>query len=456
MPAEARATEAGRALVEDAARRVKRIDVAEKFAVAPSRRILLPVLPAMAALLVALCVSPAVVPKQAAANAATAAQQQQQVKKSCEVLRRNLEKQKQAAEKGKLPDVTALLNKLENETKELALQGDREKAMVTLNDLARQIADRRQQLAGAEKIKQDLHQLDKMARGPADKLAQALQRGDFQKAAAEMQKLQDQLAGKGLDDAGKQKLAGQLQQIERKLNQMADAAKAAQADLQRKLDQARQNGQKDQADKLAEQLDKMQQQAPQMQQMQQLAQKLGNCAQCLRKGGQGGQAAKAMGQLQSDLQGLQKQLDELQAMDGAMQQLADARQAMTCPKCGGAGCKQCQGQGFCPGQGIGKNGQNGLKPGIGMGPGRGQGARPEANDKTAMYDSRVRQQVGPGPGTVIGEAPGPNIKGKVEGEFQQQRDIARHGDTDPLSGRRLPRKHSEQAQQYFDSLREGK
>ena len=143
-------------------------------------------------------------------------------------------------------------------------------------------------------------------------------------------------------------------------------------------------------------------------------------------------------------------------MDGAMQQLADARQAMTCPKCGGAGCKQCQGQGFCPGQGIGKNGQNGLKPGIGMGPGRGQGARPEANDKTAMYDSRVRQQVGPGPGTVIGEAPGPNIKGKVEGEFQQQRDIARHGDTDPLSGRRLPRKHSEQAQQYFDSLREGK
>ena len=78
---------------------------------------------------------------QAAANAATAAQQQQQVKKSCEVLRRNLEKQKQAAEKGKLPDVTALLNKLEKGTKELALQGDREKAMVTINDLARQIAN---------------------------------------------------------------------------------------------------------------------------------------------------------------------------------------------------------------------------------------------------------------------------------------------------------------------------
>ena len=60
--------EAGRALVEDAARRVRRIDVAEKFAVAPSRWILLPLLPAMAVLLVALLVSPAVVRNQAAAN----------------------------------------------------------------------------------------------------------------------------------------------------------------------------------------------------------------------------------------------------------------------------------------------------------------------------------------------------------------------------------------------------
>ena len=100
MPAEARATEAGRALVEDAARRVKRIDMAEKFAVMPRDGSSCRCLPAMAALMVALFVSPAAVPKQAAANATTAAQQQQQVKKSVEVLRRNLEERKQAVGEG--------------------------------------------------------------------------------------------------------------------------------------------------------------------------------------------------------------------------------------------------------------------------------------------------------------------------------------------------------------------
>ena len=51
---------------------------------------------------------------------------------------------------------------------------------------------------------------------------------------------------------------------------------------------------------------------------------------------------------------------------------------------------------------------------------------------------------------------GPNIKGKVEAEVQQQFDTARRGSTDPLSGRHLPRKHGEQAREYFDRLREGK
>jgi hypothetical protein len=453
MPAEARASAAGRALIEDAARRVKRIDVAEKFAVTPSRRILLPLLPATAALLVALWVSPASLRNQAAANATTAAQQQQQVKKSAEVLRRKLEERTQQAEKEGLKDATAILKKLDEATKQLAVQPDREKAMVQIKDMTRQIADRRKQLGGAEKIKQQLAELKKIDRGPADKLADALKRGDFKKAAGELQKLQDQLAGKGLGDPAKQQLANQLKEMEKKLNQMAAAAKAAQADLQRQLNQAQRNGQAADAGELANQLAKLQQDGPQMQQMQQLAQQFAQCAQCLKKGGQGGQAAKAMARLQADLNGLQKQLNELETLDGAMEQMAQCRQGMTCPKCGGAGCKACQGQGFCQGQG---NGQN-LKPGgMGLGRGRGDGPRPEANDKTAMYDSQVRQQVGPGPGTVIGEAPGPNVKGEVEEELRQQCDTARHGSTDPLSGRHLPRKHSEQAQEYFDRFREGK
>ncbi len=373
------------------------------------------------------------------------------------MLRRKLDEQKQAAEKGKLKDATALLKKLEKETKELALQAGSRKGDGHAQRPCP--ADRRsggRQLGGAEKIKQDLHQLDKIDRGPADKLAQALQRGDFQKAADEMQKLKEQLAGKELDDAGKQKLADQLQQMEEKLNQMADAAKAAQADLQRNSTRRGRTVKRTRPTSWRSNSTSCSNRPRKCSRCNSWRRSWRNAPSACGKGGQAGQAAKAMGQLQAGLDQVQKQLDELETLDGAMEQLADARQGMSCPKCGGAGCKQCQGQGFCPGQGIGKNGQNGLKPGIGMGPGRGQGARPEAKDNTAMYDSRVRQQVGPGPGTVIGEAPGPNVKGQVEAELQQQFDTARHGYTDPLSGRRLPRKHSEQAEEYFDRLREGK
>ena len=61
-------TEAGRALVDDAVRHVQRIDVATQFAPRPGKRILLPLLPGLPALLVALLISPAVVENQAKAG----------------------------------------------------------------------------------------------------------------------------------------------------------------------------------------------------------------------------------------------------------------------------------------------------------------------------------------------------------------------------------------------------
>ena len=387
MAPAARETEAGRALVEDAARRLGRIDVAEKFAVAPSRRLLLPVLPGLAALLVALLVSPAV-RSQASANPAAAAQQQDQVKKTVEVLRRKLADRQHKAEQEKLKDASNLLKKLEEATKELAAQPDREKAMVKLNDLSRQIQQRRQALGGAEKIKKQLEQIQKIDQGPADKLAQALERGNFKQAAAELNKLKEQLAGNKLDDNRKQEMAKQLQQMEQKLNQMADAAKTAQGDLQKQMDQLRRDGQGEAADKMAAQLEKLMQEAPQMQQMQELARKLSKCSKCLCKGGKGGKggqagkdgqgadAAKAMDELQAGLDQVQKQLDELESLDAAMEQLADARQGMCESKCGGEGGK-CQGdkagQGFRLGEGKG-DGKGDFARGKGRAevPGRGE------------------------------------------------------------------------------------
>ena len=206
---------------------------------------------------------------------------------------------------------------------------------------------------------------------------------------------------------------------------------------------------------MAEQLDKMQQQAPQMQQMQQLAKKLSKCAKCLRQGGQAGQAAKAMGQLQAELKGLQKQLDELQTLDGAMAATGRGPAGDGCPKCGGAGCKQCQG-GICPGQGDRQETAERPETRHRQGRGRGQGTRPEAKTIPRCTTRKVRQQVGRGPARWSARPPDPTSRGKWKRNSSSSSTPPATATTDPLSGRRLARETQQQAQEYFDRLREGK
>ncbi len=433
-----RQSEAGEALLADALRRVERIDVAGRFTVKPPRRLLLPLLPGLLAVLVALLVGPAAEgPAQAKTDDPAA---KEQIKKSTDVVRRQLAERREQAKKEGLPEAEELFKKLEQGTKELNAEPRKEKALAKLNDLARLLAERRQQLGGAEKVKQQLEQLKKVDQGPADKFAQAISRGDFQKAADELKKLQDELAKSKLDDKQKADLAKQLDQMKDKLNKLADAQRAAEQDLKQRANQLRQAGQLAEANKLEEQLAKLRQQAPQMQQMKQLARQCGQCSKCLRQGKAGqAQAGNCLAQMQAAVESLQKQLDEVGMLDDAMKQLAQAREQMTCPNCGGAGCEQCQGQ-----------------PGRALGRGRGDGARPERKTDTRSYDSQAKQKVGQGSAAVVGTVEGPNIRGDVRQEIQQQVDSARRGAADPVSGLHMPRKRGEQAKEYFDDLREGK
>jgi hypothetical protein len=387
---------------------------------------------------------------EAAEEPSEAEARQPEVKRSTELLQKRLAERRQKAEKQGLSDVTELIKKLEDGTKEIQNEPKKEKALVKLNDLARQLDARRQQLGGAEKIKQQLEQLKSVERGPAEKFAQALAKGDFKKAAEELQKLQQDLNKSKLDKAQKEELARQLEAMQQKVDKMAKAAEDAKADLQKRADQLRQAGREGEANKLEEQIAKLAQQAPQMQKLQDLAQKLGNCSKCMQQG-QGDEAAKSLQQAMDGLKQLQQQLEEMETLDGAMQQLAEARQQMTCPNCHGAGCDQCQGQGM-GGEGEKEDGE----PGMGLGKGKGNGPRPEQKTETSLYDSQVRQKVGKGSGMVTDLVNGPNIKGKVEADIQQQFDAARKGSTDPLSGRRMPKKHGEHAREYFDRFREGK
>jgi len=123
-------------------------------------------------------------------------------------------------------------------------------------------------------------------------------------------------------------------------------------------------------------------------------------------------------------------------LDDAEKQLAQAKDQMNCGNCGGAGCEDCEGP-----------------PGNGLGRGRGIGARPEKKTDTAFYDSKVKQKIGQGAASVVGVTDGQNVKGDVRQQIQEQVESARHGSTDPLTGRHMPRKHGEHAKEYFDGLR---
>ena len=437
-------TEAGRALLKDAVRRADRIDVDDRFRIKPPRPLLLPLVPGLVALLVALFVSPAVIDNPAEAKTDPAALKEG-IKKAGNVLAQKLQKQREQAQKQDLKEAKELFDKLEREMHDLAekTKGDRVKTLVKLNDLNKELEKRRQKLGGAEGARRQLRQLNKVGDGPADKFAKAVSRGDFQKAMKELDKLKQDLADGKLSDQQKAEMAQQLDQMKDKLQKLADAQKAAEKDLEDRLNKARQAGNQDEAGKLEEQLDKLRQQGPQMDKLQDLAQKLGQCSKCM-KDGQLKDAAGKLGQLQNDLKNLNQQLEEMEMIDDAMGQLAQMRDQVNCPKCNGAGCAACQGD------------KKDEEPGDGMGRGRGKGFRPEEKTDYASRDSHAPQKIGRGSASIVGLVDGPNVKGKAQQEVKEALEAAQAEESDPMTSQRMPRKHRQQVQEYFDRLHQQK
>jgi gas vesicle protein len=440
-----RRTLAGQALIDDAVRRVGRLDVGERFAIAPGRQVLLPLLPAVVAVLVALLVHPA---GSNQAQAKTDPSIQKQIEQSARELRRRLQQKRDVAKKEGLKDVEHLLARLDEESKDLAerTEGERTKALIQLNDLAKEIQKRRDQLGGADKIQQQLDRLKNVDQGPADKLLEALKQGDFKQAMKEIDKLQSKLNDGGLTREEQERLARQLDQMREKIEKLADAHREAQHDLQRRIDQARQQGRQDEAGQLEEQLDQLQQQAPPMNRLRNLADQLGQCAQCLEDG-RLEQAGDVLDSLQSELGDLQQQMRELKLLDDAMNELGQCRNQMTCPHCGGLGCAACRGTGQGAGQGTGE--------GDGLGHGRGYGDRPEQSDNVGFIDTKPAMKVDKGSASIVGRVDGPNLIGDVQQELQEQYRAIREQSADPLSGQPLSRKQQAHAQEYFDRIREG-
>ncbi len=428
-------TEIGQALIADAERRVKNIDVGEHFHLQPGRQLLLPLLPLVAAVLVVWLVSPAVIQDDPQANAAAV---KKQVTNAAGSLKNKLLEQRKEAQKAGLKDAESLLNRLTEETEELTRSdtGDRKDALVKLNDLKRQMENRQKQIGGAEEIRKKLDQLNAGSRGPAENFMKAISDGDLRKAIEELDKLKKDLADNKLSEEDKEQLAKQLNEMKKKLEQAVQNHQQQCQNLQNQINQARQAGQEGEAERLQEQLNQLMQQNGNMQQLQDMANKLGQCSQCMQDG-QMQDAAQMLQQMQNDLSDLQQQIDEMQLLDGAMDQICQARDQMNCGQCGGQGCEACQGDG------------------VGMGEGQGRGNRPEEETPTRFYDDKVNQKIGPGRAAIEGYVDGPNIAGPVLQQIEEQLESAKSVSADPLTEQQMPRQHQEQTRQYFETFRTG-
>ena len=387
LDADALSTEAGQALMHDALRRVANVDVAQQFKVTPSRWAWLPLVAAVVTF--GLTFFSDARPDSATKAQAATVKIEQRVLNSTENLKKKLEeRRKRAIERG-LTDAGDLFKKLEQGVESLNKKEDvdRQDALVKLNDLAHDLQQRQKDLLSRDDLRKQLNMLKDIKQGPADRLAKAMKQGDFKTALDELKQLQEQLTKAELSDEEKKQLQAQLGEMQEKMQQLTSAHREAQQQLKRQIEQKLAQGDRQAAGELQKKLEQLQLSSKQMNQLDKLAQKLGECSQCMQAG-EMQQAAAALEQMAGSLEGMQQELAEMQMLEEAMNQIAMAKEAMSCQNCNGLGCSQCQGDLMGMGTGMGN--------GMGMGEGEGQGDRPEEETGTGFYDSQVRTKPGQG------------------------------------------------------------
>ncbi|MEM0926875.1 MAG: hypothetical protein AAGJ83_12615, partial [Planctomycetota bacterium] len=322
---------------------------------------------------------------------------------------------------------------------------DRKEAMIALNDLKKQLEQRREQLGSGEQMRKAMSKLNSLQEGPAKEVAKSIAKGDFGKAEDIVRQLAKKISEGKLSEKEKKQLENQIKQLQEQLKQAADEQKKKQEELEKKIEQAKREGRSQDAAKMQQQLNDMKQQSEkQMQKMQQMAQQLGQAAQAMQNGNSQ-QAAEALSDMADELSQMQDEMSELQDLESAMNDLSQSKEQMRCTSCGGEGCQSCQGMGMGSGMGQGN----------GLGEGQGEGDRPEEETDTNTYETQVRGNVRKGRALISGFADGPNRKGVSREDLKQAIEVSMAEESDPLENQRLPKTEQEHARDYFNKLRSG-
>jgi hypothetical protein len=431
----------GLALVADADKRADKIDVAERFTLKPNKIGWLP-MSIIPVLVVVLMLAEPMKETSAGITPAANKAEVKQVQTAASQLKKRIQQQRRKAEAEGLKEAEDMFKKMESQLDKVTKRKDlnRKDAMIAMNDLKKQLEERRQQLGSTEQMKRALSQMKGLEAGPGEKVAKAMEQGNFAKAQEMVKDLANKMRQGQLSEKEKEQLKNQVQQMQKAFDKAVQEHEQKKQELKNKIEQARNEGRSDEASKLQQKLNQMQQKDSQMQKMKQMAESMKNAAQACEQG-DAGQAADAMEQMSDQLGQMQQEMSELEDLDSALDSLSESKNQMRCQQCQGGGCKQCQGQGQGQGQGLGQ--------------GKGAGDRPEAEEDTNTYETQVRGKVKKGKAVIAGFADGPNRKGVTREDVKQAIQGSLGDPSDPSENQTLPRAEREHAQQYFDRLRDG-
>ena len=432
----------GHALEADADRHAEAIRLSEQFPLRPRRIVWYP-LAMLPALLLAFWIGRSAMTPQVPELPPDAVEVRQ-VKAVAKQLKKQIAAQKRKAESQGLEDAKDLFEKMEADIDRMTGKKnmDRKEAMIALNDLKKQLEERREQLGSSEQMRKMMSQMKGIGSGPGEKIAKSIQRGDFSQAQKMVQDLAKKMRDGKLSEGEKKQLQKQVQQMADAMKDQLKKQEQKKKELQRQIEQAKKEGRSQEADKMQQELQKMQNQQQQMQQMQQMAEAMQQAAQSMQQG-DASEAAQAMQEMAEQLGDMQSEMEQLQDLQSSLDDIAQSKHQMRCKQCNGDGCQGCQG-GF---------GQDSDKPGQGLGKGAGKGDRPEAEEDTNTYETQVRGDVRKGKAVITGFADGPNRKGATREAIKQSVESAIQQESDPSENQVLPRTEREHARQYFDQLR---
>jgi hypothetical protein len=436
---EVQSTPIGQALMEDAQRTAERIDVRDAFAIqlAPYQLwSLLPIVLAGLTLLIPNATTSKTSTEMLDANVLT------QVKNSAKDLAEQVRKQRENSEHDDLEEAE-FFKQVESKLEDLQKpqSKDAKKILSDINQLKESIEKRRSELGSSENLRKNLAGLKSMEKGPAEKMADSIQDGEFEKAIDELQKMMSDLESGKMSAEMQEKLAKQMEQMAEALQEAVAEHQAAAKELEKQIADAELAGDAQKVAELRQKLADNQAQAEAMEQMQQMANGMKEAQEALKNGDQAA-AKKAM----------EKMKQQMEKMNQADKQLKDLKQLMDAAE----KCKNCA-NGQCDGEGDkGRSDKESLQWKKGMGEGRGSGPRDEKETDTRSIDSQVRTEMKDGETVYGGKAGGVNRKGVTREEVKEAILSAEIEDPEAIDSLPLPKKQRDQARDYYDSLRVGK